>query len=166
MKRLLSILLPLLAAGSLHAATMAAEWQAWTNTVGKWNAPLVAFVGDSITAGFGIYDTDDPTFAAPSGDRNGDIARVTEILSGNTIMATNLGTPGAGVGTIAAVATNLALLNRPKYMIVQGGVNDVALPGTFADVKVYPSRHTAKQCYAYRPDDISLQSGLRHSGGG
>ncbi len=138
MKRLLSILALLLFSGGAQAATtLAAEWQAWTNSVGKWNAPLVAYVGDSITAGFGIYDTDDPTFAAPSGEQNGNIARVTEILSGNTIICTNLGTPGAGVGTISAVATNTALLNRPKYMIVQGGVNDVALPGTFADVKVY-----------------------------
>lgn len=115
MKALGSCLMLVLALASARA-DLAGDVAAWTNGV------YVAYIGDSITAGYPAYrPTSD---GGPSGDTNANVASQLLTYSGGLVTATNRGVQGRVWGQMTYDVTN-ALKNRPRYVFIRCGINDI-----------------------------------------
>ncbi len=104
-------------------------------------APFAAMVGDSIMEGWsGFISRADSGAcgAGPCGNTLCDIATVLYATSGNLATGTNDGKNGANMAYIYGKAHNISILPPPKYLIVEGGLNDMRATGaTFADRQAY-----------------------------
>lgn len=120
---LLLLVQPLAMAGVLQSAA------AYTN------GPFVAFVGDSIVAGYPNYHP--ASDGGPSGTTNANLSSELLTYSGGVIVTTNLGVSGRRWSQLPPDVTN-ALSMRPRYVFVRCGVNDIAVLNTWsADVLPY-----------------------------
>lgn len=108
-----------------------------TNDVQSWtNGPFVAFVGDSITAGYPWYRP--ASDGGPSGNTNANLSAQLLILTGGLVQSTNFGVQGkrwvpSGSYGLAYNVTN-ALKTRPRYLFVRCGVNDITAGNTWDQV--------------------------------
>ncbi len=78
--------------------------------------------------------------SGPSGNTLCDISNVLYITSNNLVTGFNWGKSGAVMAYISGVATNNALHSPspiPKYLIVEGGVNNIHSSQTFATEQTY-----------------------------
>jgi len=107
-------------------ADLAGDVAAWTNGV------YVAYIGDSITAGYPAYrPTSD---GGPSGDTNANVASQLLTYSGGLISATNRGVQGRVWGQMTYDVTN-ALKNRPRWIFVRCGINDISASNSWSQVE-------------------------------
>lgn len=108
-----------------------------TNDVQSWtNGPFVAFVGDSITAGYPWYRP--ASDGGPSGDTNANLSAQLLVLSGGLVQSTNFGVQGkrwvpSGSFGLAYNVTNAAK-TRPKFIFARCGVNDLIAGNAWSDV--------------------------------
>ena len=129
MKRLAACILLL---GSSALGDLTNDVQSWTN------GPYVAFVGDSITAGYPSYHP--ASDGGPSGNTNANVAAQLLTLTGGLVTGTNFGVQGkrwvpSGSYGLAYNVTN-AVRTRPKYVFARCGVNDITAGNSWADVLV------------------------------
>jgi lysophospholipase L1-like esterase len=116
----------LLALASTARADLASDVASWTNGV------YVAFIGDSITAGYPAYrPTSD---GGPSGDTNANVASQLLTYSGGLVTATNRGVQGRVWGQMTYDVTN-ALKNKPRFVFVRCGINDISASNTWSQVE-------------------------------
>ncbi len=74
----------------------------------------------------------------PSGNTLCDIANVLYITSSNVVTGTNDGKSGAVVSYISTKAQNISLTPPPKYLVMEGGINDMSGSGkVFSDEQTY-----------------------------
>lgn len=123
-------LIPLLLASLSVKADLASDVAAWTN--GRPTAVYVAYIGDSITAGYSQYRP--ATDGGPSGDTNANVASCLLTYSGGIVIATNRGVQGRVWGQMTYDVTN-ALKNLPKYVFVRCGINDVNVTNTWSNIE-------------------------------
>lgn len=111
---------------STSRADLASDVSAWTNGV------YVAFIGDSITAGYPAYRP--LSDGGPSGDTNANVASQLLTYSGGLVTATNRGVQGRVWGQMTYDVTN-ALKNRPRCVFVRCGINDISAGNTWSQVE-------------------------------
>lgn len=108
-----------------------------TNDVQSWtNGPYVAFVGDSITAGYPSYSP--ASDGGPSGDTNANVAAQLLTITGGLVTATNFGVQGkrwvpSGSFGLAYNVTNAAK-TKPRFIFVRCGVNDIIAGNSWTSV--------------------------------
>lgn len=110
-------------------ASILTAYQAHTNTYG-WDKPYVAFVGDSIVAGYTNFTTQ--IEGGPSGLIDGDVADWFRRQTG--ARGTNFGFSGAAMPFIQNVVTGSAIPIKPKKILVQGGINNLQSGDTWSTV--------------------------------
>ncbi len=108
-----------------------------SNAVANWanahlGAPFVAMDGDSIMQGYPNF-TSRAIRGGPFGDFQCDIATRLYQASGNLVTGTNDGAQGARMNNIDWKSHSVSLLPPPKYLIIEGGINDMRMGGTFSD---------------------------------
>ncbi len=108
-----------------------------TAAVAEWalihpGAPFAAMDGDSIMQGYPNF-TSRAIRGGPFGNFQCDIATRLYQASGNIVTGTNDGAQGARMSNIDWKSHSVSLLPPPKYLIVEGGINDMHFGGTFAD---------------------------------
>lgn len=126
MKPLIILLLLCLTA----RADLNSDVAAWTNA--NPGGVYVAYIGDSITAGYSAYRP--ATDGGPSGDTNANVASQLLTYSGGVVTATNRGVQGRVWGQMTYDVTN-ALKNRPKYVFVRCGINDVNVTNDWSNIE-------------------------------
>ncbi len=102
-------------------------------------APFVAMGGDSVMEGAPNFYSraDSGPCGSNCGDLLCDIARVIYTTSGNVVTGTNDGLRGTQMPAIYTKTNAVSVTPPPKYMIVEGGVNDMNHGFTFADQQTY-----------------------------
>ncbi len=102
-------------------------------------APFVAMIGDSVMEGAPNFYSraDSGPCGSNCGDLLCDIARVLYTTSGNVVTGTNDGLRGDQMPGIYTRANAVSVTPPPKYLIVEGGVNDMNHGHTFADQQTY-----------------------------
>lgn len=119
------------------------------NAVAAWEAahpgaPFLAGVGDSILMGYTNYNSYVYNSGPPTGDTNGDFSTRVYVDSGNLVTGTNFGASGALVSFIYLESVGNALPLHPKYLLFEGGINDLSGGSTWADVvQHYDATRTA-----------------------
>lgn len=115
-----------LALASTARADLASDVASWTNGV------YVAFIGDSITAGYSAYRP--KSDGGPSGDTNANVASQLLTYSGGLVTATNLGIQARVWGQMTYDVTN-ALKNKPRFVFVRCGINDISAGNTWSQIE-------------------------------
>jgi lysophospholipase L1-like esterase len=98
-------------------------------------APFASYVGDSVMAGWNLFTTQ--AEGGPSGSATSNIAAVVYTLSGNVVTGSNWAAAGAGMNYIFSVSNNNAIPQHPKYLIVEGGINNLSGGATWATMQTW-----------------------------
>ncbi len=112
--------------------------QAWSDL--HPNAPFVAMVGDSIMEGYPNFvsrSDGGPCGGGPCGNASYDIATVLYGTSGNLVTGTNDGVCNTKMAFISNKANTKSVIPPPKYLIVEGGINNLHAGDTFASQQTY-----------------------------
>jgi hypothetical protein len=86
------------------------------------------FVGDSIMMGYTNWTT--AASGGPAGNTNGDVAVRLALNSSRQFIGTNYGVSGANMASIQGYA-DAGMNNNPDFIVLEGGVNDLAASSTF-----------------------------------
>ncbi len=104
------------------------------------NTPFVAMVGDSIMEGYPNFVSRSdagPCGNGPCGNVTYDIATVLYVSSGALISGTNDGVTATRMIFISNKANTRAVLPPPKYLIVEGGINNLHAGYIFSSQQIY-----------------------------
>ncbi len=115
---------------------LVAAVNAWA--VAHPGAPFIAVVGNSVMEGYPNYLSRRES-GCPCGNIEADVTQRVYEDSSNIVVGTNDGKSGAKMSYIYLTAHNTSLTPPPKYLIVEGGINDMSGPAhsTFADEQTY-----------------------------